>query len=444
MAQTGSSGLFKVGGLLMRNGATVTTGAGAPTNGTSGTGAGKSGPGSLYIDVTNKALYQNTNTQASPTWNAIGGTGAVTREDIGVSVINKSGSSIAADKLVALVGLDATSGKPKIVLADADVAAHDDVWVTTAAIANNAEGTVAAGALSAATLNTNSISAAGDPVYLDVTAGGFAVSAPTGATARVMPVGWVIVKSATVGQILWSVGPIRGIGTNELQDGAVTAAKLDGGVIAATIDGVTITATGAGSSAEVPKLASVTGGTVAASKILVADAQKAVDTLRATTDLNVGGTGVPGAAKVQTQITKQVTGLANTVATAVLTVTVPNAQHAAVLDIDVVGILGAGGAIGAGEATRNSRYQVVLARTSGVNVVATASAAIGGAAATVAGGDAITSVVVTLSAIAGAVGASNTFDVLVAITRAGAGADNHVALVAARIVNQNASGVTLA
>ena len=444
MAQTGSSGLFKVGGLLMRNGATFTTGAGAPTSGTSGTGAGKAGPGSLYIDVTNKALYQNTNTKASPTWNAIGGSAAVTREDIGLRVINKTGSTIAVDKLVALSGLDVTSGLPKIVLADADVAAHDDVWVTTAAILNNAEGTVAAGALSAANLNTNSISSAGDPVYLDVTAGAFAVAAPTGATARVMPVGFAIVKSATVGQILWSIGPGRAIGTNELQDGAVTAAKLDGGIIASTIDGVTITATGAGSSAEVPKLASVTGGTVAASKILVADAQKAVDTLRATTDLNVGGTGVPGAAAVQTEKTKQVTGLADTVATAVLTVTVPNAQHAAVIDLDVVGILGAGGAIGAGEATRNSRYQIVLARTVGVACVATASAAIGGAASTVAGGDAITSVVVTLSAMTGAVGATQTFDILVAITRSGAGATNHVALVAARIVNQNATGVTVA
>ena len=40
----------------------------APTNGTSGTGAGLAEPGSLLIDVTNKRTYQNTNTKASPTW----------------------------------------------------------------------------------------------------------------------------------------------------------------------------------------------------------------------------------------------------------------------------------------------------------------------------------------------------------------------------------------
>jgi hypothetical protein len=43
---------------------------GAPTNGTSGTYAGIATPGSLLVDVAGKALYQNTNTQASPTWTA--------------------------------------------------------------------------------------------------------------------------------------------------------------------------------------------------------------------------------------------------------------------------------------------------------------------------------------------------------------------------------------
>ena len=47
-------------------------GAGAPTDGTSGTGAGVAHPGSLYIDTTNAKLYINTNTQASPTYTVVG------------------------------------------------------------------------------------------------------------------------------------------------------------------------------------------------------------------------------------------------------------------------------------------------------------------------------------------------------------------------------------
>ncbi len=44
--------------------------AGAPTNGV--TGAGLASPGQLLIDTTNKKLYINTNTLASPTWTVVG------------------------------------------------------------------------------------------------------------------------------------------------------------------------------------------------------------------------------------------------------------------------------------------------------------------------------------------------------------------------------------
>jgi hypothetical protein len=46
--------------------------AGVPVDGTSGTGAGFAGKGSLCIDRTNAKLYQNTNTKASPTWALVG------------------------------------------------------------------------------------------------------------------------------------------------------------------------------------------------------------------------------------------------------------------------------------------------------------------------------------------------------------------------------------
>lgn len=41
---------------------------GAPTSGTSGTGVGILGKGSLLFDYTNGLIYQNTGTKASPTW----------------------------------------------------------------------------------------------------------------------------------------------------------------------------------------------------------------------------------------------------------------------------------------------------------------------------------------------------------------------------------------
>lgn len=56
---------------LLNAGILILTGAGAPTNGTSGTGVGIAGPGSLYWDSTNKHWLVNQNTIASPTWNQI-------------------------------------------------------------------------------------------------------------------------------------------------------------------------------------------------------------------------------------------------------------------------------------------------------------------------------------------------------------------------------------
>ena len=45
---------------------------GTPTDGTSGTKAGRAGPGSMCIDATNGIWYRNMNTKASPLWTLTG------------------------------------------------------------------------------------------------------------------------------------------------------------------------------------------------------------------------------------------------------------------------------------------------------------------------------------------------------------------------------------
>ncbi len=432
---TGAVGRLLIGG---KTPISFRVGAVAPTDGTTGTGAGQDNPGSKYYNSVTGLEYVNQGTKASPQWRPASTGSAVDRE-----VYNATGSTITKGALVALSGWDETTKLPKVVLADNDAASGRRAdYVAVADILTSTAGIVATTYRFTAQVTTGFT--VGDAVYLDSTAGGWTHTEPSGADAFDQVVGRVAVVHASAGVVEFDVRPFKKIGTSEIENGAVTAAKLDGGVVAATIDAVTITATGAGSTAEVPLLHSVVAGTAPASKVPVLDAQKALDTVRATTDLNVGGTGVPGAAKVQTSITKEVTGLADTVATDVLTVTVPNAQHAARIEVDVLGILGAGGAIGLGEATMAVKYVVSLARTAGVAVVAGISSVIGSAESHVAGGDAITSVVATLSSITGGVTVSETFTIKIAITRSGAGATNHKALIAARIVNENATGVTIA
>lgn len=153
-------------------------------------------------------------------------------------VWNATGSPIAADKLVAVLGFDTASGFPKIVLADADVAAHDDVWVTTAAISDAAAGTVKKRALSG-NLDTSGASSAGDPVYLSTTAGGFVHTAPSGNDDRVHPVGWVVVKHASTGSVQWDVGPVRKIAANDYQALSIPAAAL----VNAILDGAKVATT---------------------------------------------------------------------------------------------------------------------------------------------------------------------------------------------------------
>lgn len=165
---------------------------------------------------------------------------------------------------------------------------------------------------------------------------------------------------------------------------------------------------------------------------------------RVRTYLTIGGTSIPGGASVMQMLTKAITGLTDTTATDVFTVTVPNAQHTAAIEVDALGVMGAGGAVGAGETSKLAKYQVLVTRTAGLAAVITVSSAIGGVQSKVAGADNITSVVVTASSITGANSATQTFTIKVAITKAAGAADNHVLVAAVRILNQKASGVTIA
>jgi hypothetical protein len=145
----------------------------------------------------------------------------------------------------------------------------------------------------------------------------------------------------------------------------------------------------------------------------------------------------------RTELNSAIASIPDAVATAALTITIPNAAHSASLLVRVTGSLGAGGAIGANEATATNTYLIALTRTAGVAAVASISAALGGAAVAVAGAATVTCTA-AMSAVSGAVGATNTFTVNVTITRSGGASTNHTCLVYAQLMNANASGITIA
>jgi hypothetical protein len=71
MPQTGSSGAFKVGSLLI-GGVCISTFTGTIDTANTYKNTVKALPKSLLIDLTGGKLYINTNTKASPTWTVVG------------------------------------------------------------------------------------------------------------------------------------------------------------------------------------------------------------------------------------------------------------------------------------------------------------------------------------------------------------------------------------
>lgn len=142
------------------------------------------------------------------------------------------------------------------------------------------------------------------------------------------------------------------------------------------------------------------------------------------------------------EINKNVTTIADNVATATVTVTVPNAAHSAGGKLVIKAAAGAGGAIGADEFSVENEYAWVVTRTAGVNAVATLTAIVTGVAASVAGGAAVT-LTAAFSAISGAVGATNTFTLNVTIAHGSGSSTNHTCFVYGTLLNDNASGVTI-
>lgn len=157
-----------------------------------------------------------------------------------------------------------------------------------------------------------------------------------------------------------------------------------------------------------------------------------------------GTTLVAGAATSRAEINKSVTGIADNVATATFTVTVPNGNHSAGGKVLFKGAAGAGGAIGADEFSAEIEYDWVVTRTTGANAVATLSAALLTAITASVAGGATPTIAVALSAISGAVGATNTFTFNVTIHAITGSSTNHTCFCYNTLLNDNTSGVTIA
>lgn len=157
-------------------------------------------------------------------------------------------------------------------------------------------------------------------------------------------------------------------------------------------------------------------------------------------DLIKGNAAAAGGAGWTGTLVARKTGIANNTATDIITVTVPNGNHNAAIFLDIMAHLGTG--TDASESTRVATGVITICRQTGATTVAVASTLAQTAIATSAGGGTLT-LAYGVSAISGAVGATNTFTIQVTLVVTGTITD-HVCMMFARSLNSYASGITMA
>lgn len=171
----------------------------APTDAV--TGAGEAGPGSLYVDITNKVVYHNTGTLASPVWNSLGG---VTAGEItlatGSILLGAAGVGAALDvkgdgKILVGNGTTATS-----------VAVSGDITITNAGVTAIGAGKVTNAMHVAASEDGTVVKVAADanvigaiPVYHRITIADSAGDTTVVLTHKTRIIDFYAVKTSTAG-----------------------------------------------------------------------------------------------------------------------------------------------------------------------------------------------------------------------------------------------------
>jgi hypothetical protein len=152
----------------------------------------------------------------------------------------------------------------------------------------------------------------------------------------------------------------------------------------------------------------------------------------------IGSAGNPGAGAAGglRTVSKLLTGMADATFIDLATVNVPNAIHGAGVRVTLCGTLGDG------DSTQIGQFHGGISRIAGAATKCTFGAIL--TAGTTAGATANAAVAIQASSISGANGATQTFTIQGKVTRSAGAASNHVLLAQIELLNNFASGVTIA
>lgn len=141
-------------------------------------------------------------------------------------------------------------------------------------------------------------------------------------------------------------------------------------------------------------------------------------------------------------ILKNFTNLQNNVFSDLLTITIPNVGASSLIQVDLVGALGAGGAMGEFESTTGRTVYITVTRVANVNSDTTLTVISNAADAHVAGGAGIT-LGTQMSATAGGPTDIQTLTLQGRVVRGGGTSNNHSISIRALILKQFVQGVAI-
>lgn len=154
--------------------------------------------------------------------------GPVPTSNIALPIVNKTGGTLTAGTLVLVGGYDATTGRLSVIKADADATGNKLAsWVLRADVADS--GTAYAYKTHTISLDTSAYAGSvGAPIYLDVTAGGYTETAPTGSAASQQVVGQLLVKAVagSIGIDLLANGQTSALSRTGMQASTVTSGQV--------------------------------------------------------------------------------------------------------------------------------------------------------------------------------------------------------------------------
>ncbi len=145
--------------------------------------------------------------------------------------------------------------------------------------------------------------------------------------------------------------------------------------------------------------------------------------------------------RMTSAVTKNFTGLQNNVFADVLTITIPNSGVSALIQVDLVGSLGPGGAVGAFEASTGRTIYIAVARVINVASDTTTTIAVTAADAKVLGGAGIT-LATQIAPLVGTPTQQQTATLQARVTRGGGTSDNHMLSLRAQVL-RTVAGVNI-